>query len=135
MSDPSPQVLVVGAGPTGLLLAAELERRAVPCLLVDAFDAPQTWDGRRSCTLARSRSSRRSGSRTGCSPRACGTRGARFHSDGDVLGVLDFGASGGTYPFDIGLSEEVTEQVLTEFLESRGGTVTRLDVPGRTGAR
>jgi len=44
MSDPSPQVLVVGAGPTGLLLAAELERRGVPCLLIDALDAPQAWD-------------------------------------------------------------------------------------------
>jgi len=40
MTDPSPQVLVVGAGPTGLLLAAELERRDVPCLLIDALDAP-----------------------------------------------------------------------------------------------
>ena len=29
-------VLVVGAGPTGLLLAAELQRRGVPTLLIDA---------------------------------------------------------------------------------------------------
>lgn len=42
--DPSPHVLVVGAGPTGLLLAAELERRAVSCLLIDALDAPRGWD-------------------------------------------------------------------------------------------
>ena len=67
------------------------------------------------------------------------TRGARFHSDGDVLGVLDFGASGGTYPFDIGLSEEVTERVLTELLEAHGGAVTRSTslvglVPGDDGA-
>ena len=41
-----------------------------------------------------------------------------------MLGVLDFGASGGTYPFDIGLSEEVTERVLTELLEAHGGAVT-----------
>ena len=44
MSDQNPQVLVVGAGPTGLLLAAELERREVSCLLIDALDAPQGWD-------------------------------------------------------------------------------------------
>src|SRR5919106_24118 len=44
MSDPNSQVLVVGAGPTGLLLAAELERRGVPCLLIDALDAPRGWD-------------------------------------------------------------------------------------------
>jgi 2-polyprenyl-6-methoxyphenol hydroxylase-like FAD-dependent oxidoreductase len=42
MSGPGAQVLVVGAGPTGLLLAAELERRDVPCLLigVGGFEPP-----------------------------------------------------------------------------------------------
>ena len=35
---------MVGAGPTGLLLACELERRDVSCLLVDALDVPQGWD-------------------------------------------------------------------------------------------
>lgn len=37
-------VLIVGAGPTGLTLAAELRRRDVDCLLIDALDAPQHWD-------------------------------------------------------------------------------------------
>ncbi len=40
----STQVLVVGAGPTGLLLASELERRGVSCVLIDALDAPRDWD-------------------------------------------------------------------------------------------
>ena len=40
----STDVLVVGAGPTGLLLAAELERRDVSCLLIDVLDAPRGWD-------------------------------------------------------------------------------------------
>lgn len=39
-----PAVLVVGAGPTGLLLAAELQRRGVPCHLIDARPAPLHWD-------------------------------------------------------------------------------------------
>ncbi len=41
--DPS-SVLVVGAGPTGLLLASELHRRSVPCHLVDARSGPLHWD-------------------------------------------------------------------------------------------
>ena len=39
-----PPVLVVGAGPTGLLLAAELHRRGVPCHLIDARPGPLHWD-------------------------------------------------------------------------------------------
>ncbi|MGH9033500.1 MAG: FAD-dependent monooxygenase [Acidimicrobiia bacterium] len=39
-------MLVVGAGPTGLLLTAELERRGISTLLVDAHDAPLGWDRR-----------------------------------------------------------------------------------------
>lgn len=37
-------VLVVGAGPTGLLLASELERRGVRCHLIDARSGPMHWD-------------------------------------------------------------------------------------------
>ena len=119
------QVLVVGAGPAGLLLAAELTRRNVPCLLIDARDAPQTWD-RATVLHARSLEIFEAlGLEDRVLAEGVHTRGARFHSDGDVLGVLDFGASGGTYPFDIGLSEEVTERVLTELLEAHGGAVTR----------
>jgi 2-polyprenyl-6-methoxyphenol hydroxylase-like FAD-dependent oxidoreductase len=37
----SPQVLIVGAGPTGLTLACELARRGVPFRLVEAAPGPQ----------------------------------------------------------------------------------------------
>jgi 2-polyprenyl-6-methoxyphenol hydroxylase-like FAD-dependent oxidoreductase len=125
MSDPSPPVLVVGAGPTGLLLAAELERRDVPCLLIDALDAPRGWD-RATVVHARSLEIFEA---LGLEDRLLAdgvrTRAARFQSDGDVLGELNFGASGSRYGFDIGLSEEVTESVLTDFLEAHGGRVTR----------
>ncbi len=57
-----PDVLVVGAGPTGLLLAAELERRGVACLLIARSKRRRPGSGRPSSTSARSRSSRRSGS-------------------------------------------------------------------------
>jgi 2-polyprenyl-6-methoxyphenol hydroxylase-like FAD-dependent oxidoreductase len=38
------QVLISGAGPTGLLLAVELRRRGVDCMLIDELDAPRGWD-------------------------------------------------------------------------------------------
>ena len=37
-------VLVVGAGPTGLLLASELHRRGVECRIIDTHPAPLQWD-------------------------------------------------------------------------------------------
>jgi 2-polyprenyl-6-methoxyphenol hydroxylase-like FAD-dependent oxidoreductase len=123
--DPSPQVLVVGAGPTGLLLAAELVRRDVPCLLVDALDAPLGWDR---ATVVHERSLQIFEA-LGIAERflAAGvpTRVAKFHSDGVLLAEARLDLLSSRYGFQIGISEEVTESVLTEYLEARGGSVTR----------
>jgi 2-polyprenyl-6-methoxyphenol hydroxylase-like FAD-dependent oxidoreductase len=125
MSDRTPQVLVVGAGPTGLLLAAELERRDVPCLLIDALDAPQGWDR---ATVVHERSLQIFEALGIVDPflaEGVKTRGARFHSDGEVLAELSLDLTGSRYGFQLGLSEEVTESVLTGYLEAHGGGVTR----------
>jgi 2-polyprenyl-6-methoxyphenol hydroxylase-like FAD-dependent oxidoreductase len=121
----SPQVLVVGAGPTGLLLASELVRRDVDCLLIDVLEAPQGWDR---ATVVHARSleifeALRLVDRF--LDRGVRTRHARFCSDGAELGVLDFELVGGRYPFQIGVSEEVTESVLAAHLEALGGAVRR----------
>jgi 2-polyprenyl-6-methoxyphenol hydroxylase-like FAD-dependent oxidoreductase len=79
-------VLVVGAGPTGLLLAAELSRRDVPCLLIDASDAPLGWD-RATVVHARSMEIFESlGLAQHFPERGVRTRAARFRSGGEVLG-------------------------------------------------
>lgn len=125
MSATDVEVLVVGAGPTGLLLAAELERRGVSCLLVEALGAPRGWD-RATVVHARSMEIFEAlGIERRLLAEGVRTRAARFHSGGEVLGELDFGASGSRYAFDVGISEEVTEAVLTAHLESLGGAVTR----------
>jgi 2-polyprenyl-6-methoxyphenol hydroxylase-like FAD-dependent oxidoreductase len=118
-------VLVVGAGPTGLTLAAELRRRGVDCLLIDARDEPQHWDR---ATVVNPRSLEVFEA-LGFVDRvlAAGVpqRAARLHSAGEVLVELDFSLSGGTYRYKIGLSEEVTERFLTEYLEAAGSQVER----------
>jgi 2-polyprenyl-6-methoxyphenol hydroxylase-like FAD-dependent oxidoreductase len=118
-------VLIVGAGPTGLTLAAELRRRDVDCLLIDSLDAPQHWDR---ATVVHPRSLEIFEA-LGIVDRfvAVGTpqRAARLHSAGEVLVELDFSLSGAPYAYNLGLSEEDTERFLTEYLEAAGGSVER----------
>ena len=120
-----PAVLVVGAGPTGLLLAAELERRGVPCHLIDARPAPLHWDR---ATVVHPRSLEVFES-LGLVDRfldaGCRQRTIKFHSSGKVLGTMDLSTCGSIYGFNLGLSEEVTESILTDHLHQQGGEVSR----------
>lgn len=118
-------VLVVGAGPAGLLTAAELQRRGVECLLIDAHEHPMDWDR---ATVVHPRSLEILDTLGILKPLlAAGVkqRKARIHSGGNILGVIDLELSGSRYPFNIGISEEVTESVLAEHLVRLGGKVTR----------
>src|ERR1700751_3408979 len=108
-------VLVVGAGPTGLLLASELMRRKVDCSVIDAHEAPLHWDR---ATVVHPRSLELFESFGLLGPLlTAGVKQhvARIYSQGGVLGVIDLSTCGSRYGFNIGISEEVTESILTEF--------------------
>ncbi len=118
-------VLVVGAGPTGLLLAAELYRRGIDCRVIDANPAPLHWDR---ATVVHPRSLEVFESLGIIEPLlAAGVkqRTARLHSAGSVLGEIDLALCGSRYGFNIGVSEEVTESILTDYLRGQGGDVQR----------
>jgi 2-polyprenyl-6-methoxyphenol hydroxylase-like FAD-dependent oxidoreductase len=122
---PDVGVLVVGAGPTGLLLAAELHRRGVECSIIDAHPAPLHWDR---ATVVHPRSLEVFESLGILEPLlAVGVkqRMARVHSAGRVLGEVDLSICGSRYGFNIGVSEEVTESILTDYLQQQGGKVIR----------
>jgi 2-polyprenyl-6-methoxyphenol hydroxylase-like FAD-dependent oxidoreductase len=118
-------VLIAGAGPTGLLLAAELERRGVLCKLIEARSEPQHWDR---ATVIHPRSLEVFES-LGLIDRflEAGTKQRRIkmYSGGQLLGALDLSECGSPYGFNLGLSEEVTESILTDYLYALGGTVHR----------
>src|SRR5207248_5626397 len=116
------QVLISGAGPTGLLLAVELQRRGVDCLLVDELDAPRGWDR---ATVIHPRSMEifeALGLAEQFLDEGVRVRAARFRSGGEVLGELDLELTDSGYGFDLGLSEETTERLLTGHLESIDGS-------------
>jgi 2-polyprenyl-6-methoxyphenol hydroxylase-like FAD-dependent oxidoreductase len=118
-------VLVVGAGPTGLLAAAELHRRGVDCLLIDAHEHAMAWDR---ATVVHPRSLEIFESLGILEPLlAAGVKQRRacIHAGGAVLGEIDLELCGSRYPFNIGISEEMTEAILTDYLGRQGGTVAR----------
>jgi 2-polyprenyl-6-methoxyphenol hydroxylase-like FAD-dependent oxidoreductase len=118
-------VLVVGAGPTGLLLAAELLRRNVACRVIDAHQAPLHWDR---ATVVHPRSLELFeglGLHDAFLAKGVKQRVARLHSDGAVLGEIDLSLCGSRYGFNIGISEEVTESILFEYLHRQNGKVDR----------
>jgi len=118
-------VLVVGAGPTGLLLASELERRGVPCYLIDGRPAPMHWDR---ATVVHPRSIEifeSLGLRDKFLDAGCRQRAIRIHSRGKLLGSMDLSNCGSIYGFNLGLSEEVTESILTDHLRRQGCEVNR----------
>jgi 2-polyprenyl-6-methoxyphenol hydroxylase-like FAD-dependent oxidoreductase len=119
------QVLISGAGPTGLLLAVELRRRGVDCLLIDELGGPRGWDR---ATVIHPRSLEileALGLVSQFLELGARMRVAQFHSDGELLGELDLELTSSRYGFDLQLSEEMTERMLTAYLESVGGSVTR----------
>jgi 2-polyprenyl-6-methoxyphenol hydroxylase-like FAD-dependent oxidoreductase len=118
-------VLIAGAGPTGLLLTAELQRRGVECRLIDANPEPLHWDR---ATVVHPRSLEIFESLGIVEPllaEGVKQRMARLHSAGSVLGEIDLSICGSRYGFNIGISEEVTERILTEYLERHGGNIQR----------
>lgn len=118
-------VLIAGAGPTGLLLAAELQRRGVSCKLIDARPGPLHWDR---ATVIHPRSLEVFES-LGLIDRflEAGTkqRFVKMYSGGQLLGELDLSECGSRHGFNLGLSEEATESILTDYLCGFGGSVHR----------
>jgi 2-polyprenyl-6-methoxyphenol hydroxylase-like FAD-dependent oxidoreductase len=126
-------VLVVGAGPTGLLLAGELARHGVPCRIIDEARDRQTAP--RAITVhARSleifddlgivsemvqhgRPVRAINLYTGAN--------ATLRKEIARIARLDWGTIDSPYPFMLGIPQPSTERVLEDFVERGGIQVER----------
>jgi 2-polyprenyl-6-methoxyphenol hydroxylase-like FAD-dependent oxidoreductase len=125
---PTTDVLVVGAGPVGVLLAGELLRHGVTCRVVDGAAEPMPFCkalGVQSRTLEIFEDLGVVGRalELGCRLKAANTyrdgqRVQRVEIDGEPLPDVP-------YPLALSLEQNLTEQILTEHLRQLGGDVER----------
>jgi 2-polyprenyl-6-methoxyphenol hydroxylase-like FAD-dependent oxidoreductase len=122
---PVSPVLIVGAGPTGLVLAIELARRGVPFHLVDRHPQPLAWDR---ATVVKSRTLEvlaGMGLADAFTQRGCIIRGVHLFVGAARVASVAFGGLDSPFPFLLGIPEHETERLLTERLEQLGGRVER----------
>ena len=123
---PGPPVLIVGAGPTGLMLAGLLARHGVSVRLIERDPSPH---GQARATMIQARTLeifQRLGIVDGWLREGHPLRVVRSLSpEGRELRTERFEHLETAYPFSISIQQRNTERLLTEHLEQRGGRVER----------
>jgi 2-polyprenyl-6-methoxyphenol hydroxylase-like FAD-dependent oxidoreductase len=121
----NPQVLVAGAGPVGLTMAAELARYGVPVRIVDK--AAQRTDKSKALVLW-SRTLELL-ARAGCSDAfvSAGHKvtAASIVAGQKVIGSIDLAGVGSPYPYALMLPQSDTERLLEAHLSTLGVSVER----------
>ncbi|WP_197373510.1 FAD-dependent monooxygenase [Mycolicibacterium baixiangningiae] len=118
-------VLVVGAGPVGLVAACELARRGVTVRIVDKLPAP-TDESRAIAVHARSLDMfARMGIVDELVATGVTSTGMTMLSNGTELFHVQFGGVDSAYPFSLLTPQTETERVLTDRLTGLGVTVDR----------
>ena len=122
-SQQHPDVLIVGAGPTGLTLGIELARRGVPFRIVDR-EGERTRTSRAIGTQARTvEVFRLMGIPESALEPAVRPRALRFAERDRTLARISFGGDLPGVPRLISMDESDTERVLEQRLERLGGRV------------
>src|SRR5947209_6798307 len=118
-------VLIVGAGPTGLTLGATLTKRGVAATVVDA--QPAGANTSRACAVAARTLEVLEHIDVGQKLAEQGIHNSRFSMrDGErVLIPIDFSTLPTSYPYTLTISQADTERVLLDRLTQLGGEVLR----------
>lgn len=125
MSALDTDVLVVGAGPTGLTLAGELLRRGLRVRLIDQAEAPTTLSKAIAVHARTLEIAADLGVADQLVERGVKLHGATLWSKTEELASVDFAGLETPYPYVLSVSQAETEGVLTRLVESRGGAVER----------
>ena len=120
------QVLVVGAGPVGLFMAAELNRHGVSCRIVDKNDGP-THDTRAAAIQARTLEILESVGLADEFVQAGNISHAKatYTSDHKLIKYLTFDELDSAFPFVLQLPQSQTERLLAGYLARLGTEVER----------
>ncbi len=121
----APAVLVVGAGPVGLVAAAELARHGVAVRIIDKLAAP-THESRAIAVHARSLDMlARMGVVDDLLATGVQARGMEMYSGNTRLFRVPLDSVEAAYPFSLNTAQTETERVLAEHLASMGVAVER----------
>jgi len=124
----STDILIVGAGPTGLALATQLESFHIPFRLVDR-SLDRAHESRAAAVQARTIEMLQPyGLADALVARGNASANLELHFDGGRTGELplgDFGATDTRFPFILFVSQAETEALLGEYLAARGVTIER----------
>jgi 2-polyprenyl-6-methoxyphenol hydroxylase-like FAD-dependent oxidoreductase len=125
MMDTPIDVLVVGAGPTGLTLACELLHRGLTVRVVDQAEAPMPWSRAVGVHARTLEILHRMGVAEELIAKGQKLHGATLWSAGETLARLDFAELDTAFPFLLCVPQPDTEAVLHGLFERLGGKVER----------
>jgi 2-polyprenyl-6-methoxyphenol hydroxylase-like FAD-dependent oxidoreductase len=118
-------VLVVGAGPVGLMLASELRRHGATCRIVDRASGPTD---KSKAVVVHARTIEHLDHlalEKAFIDRATPLRGVSFFQGGRRLAQLRFDRVDSHYPFALDIPQSTTERLLDDHLRGLGGDVER----------
>ncbi|MGH3273549.1 MAG: FAD-dependent monooxygenase [Streptosporangiaceae bacterium] len=119
------EIVVAGAGPTGLLAACELARRGVGFRIIDKLAVPTT-ESRAIVVHARSLEMLdRVGAVGAIIDSGIKTLAMRMQASGRPLAHVDLQDVDSAFPYSVTTAQTETERVLTERLRELGGSIER----------